>query len=45
MQRVTLEAFENFLRWFGPVEGPEILDQVKNLLEQKYAFFSIFLFF
>jgi hypothetical protein len=31
-----LEAFENFLKWFGPIEGAEVLDQLKNLLEQKW---------
>jgi hypothetical protein len=33
---VTLDAFEKFLKWFGPVQGPEILDQVKSLLEEKW---------
>lgn len=33
---VTLDAFEKFLKWFGPVQGPEILDQIKSLLEEKW---------
>jgi hypothetical protein len=37
LECVTLEAFENFLKWFGPIEGAEVLDQLKNLLEQKYV--------
>eukprot|EP01120_Amphizonella_sp_Union-15-10_P011066 TRINITY_DN459_c0_g1_i2.p1 TRINITY_DN459_c0_g1~~TRINITY_DN459_c0_g1_i2.p1 ORF type:complete len:404 (+),score=91.62 TRINITY_DN459_c0_g1_i2:161-1372(+) len=35
--RVTQQAFQRFLQWFGPItEGVSILEQVKGLLEQKW---------
>ena len=34
-RHVTLDAFEKFLKWFGPIEGPEILEQIKSLVEAK----------
>jgi len=36
LQQVTIENFGRFLEWFGPMESPDILDRVKNLLKQEW---------